>query len=118
MTASLAPNAATARIAQPSLSQRLRAKLGGLSLSAPSTPPVLASNSKLLRGLLRAPASQHSVTFTRVASLGGFETTFAPRNDDSAWRAQRHSPAASSSDGFAGQLAAMAEQAIGWIFGN
>ncbi len=120
MTASLTLGVATARISQPSLSQRLRAKLGGPSLTAPSTPPMLASGSKLLKGLLRAPASQHSVTFTRVASLSGLESTFAPRADDSAWHptAQRSPTVSSSDDGFAGQLAAMAERAFGWIFGN
>jgi uncharacterized protein YcbK (DUF882 family) len=118
MTASLNP-AVEPRPARPSLSQILRARLGGPSLAAPSEAPVLGSSQKVLHVLLSAPADTHAMTFTRLAALNPGDVTFTVPSGDFAWRAEVAPRAnASAGGGGTGGLLAFAERAIGWIFGN
>jgi len=119
MTASLAPAAMIGRSAEPGIARRLRATLGGPSLAAAAAPQALDQSYQLMRGILSAPASHHALTFTRTASAAAFDATFAPAPQTGMWSvidAERvETP---SAGGIAGALAAVAERAFGWIFGN
>ena len=122
MTASLAPGRAVRPVAEPTLSQRLRARLGGPVLTAPSGSPKLGVDADLFRGLLRARADDHAMTFVRVASLAPTETTFARPAEDFAWQTEVMEPtpraAIAETAGFTGGLVAIAERALGWILGE